>query len=201
MIDYKAVFADNLSHLRSHKGWTQLELAEKLNYSDKTVSKWERGESMPDVIMLKQISDLFGITIDELLTDHKGKPVETWKQDSIAPEKKEKEKKEHKTFLEKVNAMDDKGRAHAYKVRQLISVVSVIGVWVLTTAARSGRRCRGPCWGLEQRPGPRTRQCHHDSPATPSSRRLFPPPETPARDAITQAPPLFPKDAGRERKP
>ena len=134
MIDYKAVFADNLSHLRSHKGWTQLELAEKLNYSDKTVSKWERGESMPDVIMLKQISDLFGITIDELLTDHKGKPVETWKQDSIAPEKKEKEKKEHKTFLEKVNAMDDKGRAHAYKVRQLISVVSVIGVWVLTTA-------------------------------------------------------------------
>lgn len=135
MIDYKAVFADNLSHLRSHKGWTQLELAEKLNYSDKTVSKWERGESMPDVIMLKQISDLFGITIDELLTDHKGKPVKTWKQDSIAPEKKEKEKKEHKTFLEKVNAMDDKGRAHAYKVRQLISVVSVIGVWVLTTAA------------------------------------------------------------------
>ena len=48
---------------------TQLMLAEKLNYSDKAVSKWERGESVPDVFMLKTIADLFGVTVDYLLTE------------------------------------------------------------------------------------------------------------------------------------
>lgn len=51
---------------------TQLELAEKLNYTDKAVSKWERGESIPDVAVLKTIADLFGVTVDYLLTaEHK----------------------------------------------------------------------------------------------------------------------------------
>ena len=49
---------------------TQLELAEKLNYSDKAVSKWERGESIPDVITLKAIADMFGVTVDYLLCEH-----------------------------------------------------------------------------------------------------------------------------------
>ena len=59
MEDLKPIFAENLSALRKKKGWTQLELAAKLNYSDKAVSKWERGESLPDVVILKQISELF----------------------------------------------------------------------------------------------------------------------------------------------
>ena len=49
---------------------TQSELAEKLNYSDKAVSKWERGESIPDVITLKAIADMFGVTVDYLITEH-----------------------------------------------------------------------------------------------------------------------------------
>lgn len=48
---------------------TQIELAEQLNYSDKAISKWERGESVPDVSVLKSIADLFGVTVDYLLTD------------------------------------------------------------------------------------------------------------------------------------
>ena len=68
MEDLKAVFAENLSALRKKKGWTQLGLAERLNYSDKAVSKWERGESLPDVIILKQIADLFEVTVDYMLT-------------------------------------------------------------------------------------------------------------------------------------
>lgn len=69
MEDLKPIFAANLSELRKKKGWTQLELAEKLNYSDKAVSKWERGESLPDVTNLKQIADLFSVTVDYLLTE------------------------------------------------------------------------------------------------------------------------------------
>lgn len=50
---------------------TQAELAERLNYSDKAVSKWERGESVPDVHVLKMIADIFEVTVDYLLTsDH-----------------------------------------------------------------------------------------------------------------------------------
>ncbi|MBR2384193.1 MAG: helix-turn-helix transcriptional regulator [Clostridia bacterium] len=49
---------------------TQVEFAEKINYSDKAVSKWERGESIPDVAVLKGIADFFGVTIDFMITKH-----------------------------------------------------------------------------------------------------------------------------------
>lgn len=68
MEDLKPIFALNLASLRKKRGWTQLELAEKLNYSDKAVSKWERGESLPDVTILKQIADLFEVPVDYMLT-------------------------------------------------------------------------------------------------------------------------------------
>ena len=71
MEDLKPIFANNLSALRKKKNWTQLELALRLNYSDKAVSKWERGESLPDVTILKQIADLFEVSVDYLLSaDH-----------------------------------------------------------------------------------------------------------------------------------
>ena len=52
---------------------TQIELAEKINYSDKAVSKWERGESIPDVSVLLELSKLFGVSIDFLVTEHENK--------------------------------------------------------------------------------------------------------------------------------
>jgi len=67
MSNLKPVIAQNIASLRTKHGMTQLELAEKLNYSDKAVSKWERGESIPDVAVLKAIADLFGVTVDYLL--------------------------------------------------------------------------------------------------------------------------------------
>ena len=70
MEDVKGIIAKNIAELRQSNNMTQLELAEKLNYSDKTISKWERAESIPDVIVLKQISDIFGISVDYLLTEH-----------------------------------------------------------------------------------------------------------------------------------
>lgn len=69
MNDYKRIIANNISELRKAVPLTQAELAEKLNYSDKAVSKWERGESIPDVIVLKQIADLFGVSVDYLLEE------------------------------------------------------------------------------------------------------------------------------------
>ena len=49
---------------------TQVEFAEKINYSDKAVSKWDRGESIPDVAVLKGIADFFGVTVDFMITEH-----------------------------------------------------------------------------------------------------------------------------------
>lgn len=68
--DYKPIIAKNITALRQNHKMTQIELAEKLNYSDKAVSKWERGESIPDVGVLKAIADLFHVTVDQLLQEH-----------------------------------------------------------------------------------------------------------------------------------
>lgn len=73
MEDMKITIAKNIIELRRKNSMTQAELAEKLNYTDKAVSKWERGMSVPDVIVLKEIADLFGVTVDYLLTaEHEG---------------------------------------------------------------------------------------------------------------------------------
>lgn len=72
MDNIKQIAAKNITDLRRAANMTQLELAERLNYSDKAVSKWERGESLPDVVVLKQIADLFHVTVDYLISeDHK----------------------------------------------------------------------------------------------------------------------------------
>ena len=59
----------NIALQRKHCGLTQAGLAEKLNYSDKAVSKWERGESMPDVLTLMQLAEQFDISVSDLLED------------------------------------------------------------------------------------------------------------------------------------
>ena len=68
--DFKLIVAKNLIKFRKANGLTQLELAEKLNYSDKAVSKWERGESLPDVYMLQIIANMFGITLNDLVSEN-----------------------------------------------------------------------------------------------------------------------------------
>lgn len=76
MQDLKFIIAKNIQKLRQEKGMTQLELAEKINYSDKSVSKWERGESLPDIVVLKSVADLFEVTLDYLVEEeHSQKPV------------------------------------------------------------------------------------------------------------------------------
>lgn len=64
----------NISSQRKHAGLTQAGLAEKLNYSDKAVSKWERGESVPDVLTLALLAEQFDITVSDLLADPNALP-------------------------------------------------------------------------------------------------------------------------------
>jgi len=69
MNELRDVIAKNICELRSSHGMTQQNLAEVLNYSDKAISKWERGESIPDILVLKQLADYFGVSVDYLLLE------------------------------------------------------------------------------------------------------------------------------------
>lgn len=62
-------FAARLSAYRKNAGLTQLELAEKLNYSDKSVSKWERGDGLPDFYVILQLAELFSVSVEELISE------------------------------------------------------------------------------------------------------------------------------------
>lgn len=105
MDNLKEIIADNISKLRQANGITQLELAGRLNYSDKAVSKWERGESIPDVTVLCEISQMFGVSLDFLVTEH----------DAIS---------------EIPKAPDEK---HRLKQRCLITGMSIMLVWLIAT--------------------------------------------------------------------
>ena len=73
----KSQLGSNITVYRKRNSLTQAKLAEQLNYSDKAVSKWERGESMPDVLTLVQLAELFDVTVDELLRDPNEIPANT----------------------------------------------------------------------------------------------------------------------------
>lgn len=68
-------FNNKLYELRKQKGFSQEELANRLNVSRQTVSKWEVGDSTPDMEKLVAISDLFGISLDELVLDKAPEPA------------------------------------------------------------------------------------------------------------------------------
>ena len=73
----KYIIGKNIAVYRKRCGLTQAGLADKLNYSDKAVSKWERGESTPDIITLAQLAEQFGVTVNELIRDPDALPEHT----------------------------------------------------------------------------------------------------------------------------
>ncbi len=107
MEEIKNAIAKNLSELRKRKNMTQADLAEQLNYSDKAVSKWERAESVPDISVLKAISDIFGVTVDYLITEEHDDP----------------------------NELRKKASKRKLRNRSLITGISVLLVWFLATFA------------------------------------------------------------------
>ena len=107
MDELKLVVASNLILLRQKAGLTQAELGEKLNYSDKTVSKWERAESIPDAFVLTQLAAIYGITVDDIL-----RPADTWE------EQQEKRKAAEKERERKFSA-------------SVVSMVAIAGIWTM----------------------------------------------------------------------
>lgn len=67
----REIVSSNLTYYRKLNNLTQIQLAEKLNYSDKAISKWERGESLPDLYILTSIAEMYGITLNDLIIEHK----------------------------------------------------------------------------------------------------------------------------------
>ena len=70
MDDFKKIVAQNIIKLRTACDMTQAELGEKLNYSDKSISKWERADALPDAFVLKQMSEIFDVSVDYILSEH-----------------------------------------------------------------------------------------------------------------------------------
>ena len=68
------IFADKLIFLRKRAGWSQEELANQLNVTRQSVSKWEGAQSIPDLDKIVQLSRLFGVTTDYLLKDELEEP-------------------------------------------------------------------------------------------------------------------------------
>lgn len=79
--ELKSQVGGNISRLRRDAGWTQADLAEKLNYSDKAVSKWERAESMPDLLTLVQMAELFGTDVSQLIDSGESRSAAAVQQD------------------------------------------------------------------------------------------------------------------------
>ena len=69
------IIAENLIYYRKAMGLTQLEIAEQFNYSDKSISKWERAEGLPDVLVLKALADFYGIRVDDFFKEEKRKII------------------------------------------------------------------------------------------------------------------------------
>ena len=105
IVEIRQNIAVNISAMRNAAGLTQAQFAEKLNYTDKAISKWERGESVPDIAVLWQIADMFGVTVDWLICNHNAA--------------------ESTPDAEAVRA--------GKKNRLLISLLSSVGVWFVAT--------------------------------------------------------------------
>ncbi len=103
--ELKLISASNIIRLRTQAGFTQAELGEKLNYSDKTISKWERGEAIPDAYVLTQMAEIFGVTVDYLLSAH-----DAW---------------------ENPNEVEDQEQGISRYSANVIIAIAVLGVWTM----------------------------------------------------------------------
>lgn len=105
---------------------TQAELGDKLNYSDKTVSKWERGEAVPDITVLRQIAEVFQVSLDDLLLDPKEKKKSYKAESSLQKQAKKQAKKV-------ADSAED--LAHVGKVHKLIWSIVILSYWTAIALA------------------------------------------------------------------
>lgn len=77
-MELEKIVAANITELRKSRQLTQLELAEKLNYSDKTISKWERGDGLPDLKTICRMAEIFGVSVDYFVTEGASEEIKTY---------------------------------------------------------------------------------------------------------------------------
>ena len=110
--DMNTIIGNNLLKLRKNMKLTQMEVAEKFNYSDKSISKWEKGESLPSVEVLCELAQFYGVSLDDLTKENEDfENIET---------KKEIKKEKTKT-------------PRMFSTRLMITLLSVGAVWLLAT--------------------------------------------------------------------
>ena len=97
--------ANNIVTLRKEKKLKQSDLAEKIGYSDKTISRWENGSTIPDIVSLCVLADFFGVTLEDLT-----------KEDALS-----------KSYLE------NKQRQKEDKINDIVMLsLSIIAIWLIT---------------------------------------------------------------------
>ena len=109
MEEISKIIGNNLLKLRKDKKLTQLELAEKFNYSDKSISKWENGESLPSIEVLHELAIFYGTTLDGLTSENP--------QDFCTDKKKEPKKATPRMFPTKL----------------VVTLLAVCAVWICAT--------------------------------------------------------------------
>lgn len=112
--DFNTIIGHNLLQLRKNKKLTQMELAEQFNYSDKSVSKWEKGESLPSIDVLCELAEFYGVNLDYLTSEA---PTEINK---TQVQEKKKKKKKIKT-------------PRMFPAHLVITLLSVGAVWLFAT--------------------------------------------------------------------
>lgn len=132
MQDVKATLARNIAALRTAHGMTQLEFAEKLNYSDKAVSKWERAESMPDITVLLQIAAIFGVTLDALVSEDPAAIAQ--REEAPAPLPLTEEEQAAAAAAEEEERRAAVARANADRAHAMIAWMSVLLIWFIATS-------------------------------------------------------------------
>ena len=110
--DFNAIVGKNLLKLRKDKKLTQLELAEKFNYSDKSISKWEKGESLPSVEVLCELANFYGVSMDDLTKEHENLPIVETKN---------------------LNKKEKKRTPRMFSTKLMITLLSVGAVWLCAT--------------------------------------------------------------------
>ncbi|MBQ8844571.1 MAG: helix-turn-helix transcriptional regulator [Clostridia bacterium] len=111
--DINAIIGSNLLKLRKKMKLTQLEIAEKFNYSDKSISKWEKGESLPSIEVLYQLAQFYGVTLNDLTEENENIEI---------TENKKEEKVKIKT-------------PRMFSPKLIITLLSVGAVWLLATVS------------------------------------------------------------------
>lgn len=111
MEEINSKIGKNLLTLRKKAKLTQMELAEKFNYSDKSISKWENGESLPSIEVLNELAKFYGVSLDSLINSNE-------EFEEIKPEKPQKQPK-----------------PKMFPTKLIVTLLSVSAVWFLATLA------------------------------------------------------------------